>query len=91
MISLKGLFSGAVEIISGKEPDSARTPAFAEDGEEEILALLRRRPSSAEEVSYGVGTHVTEAIKRLEALIAAGKVKTICIGGRNFYTIPARD
>ena len=91
MLSLKALFPGEVEIISGKEPDSGHVPAFAEAGDEEILALLMRRPSTSTDVADGLGIHVTEALKRLEAMIAAGKVKTVGAGGRNFYTVQARD
>jgi len=36
-------------------------------------------------VASGLGIHVQEAIKHLEALIAAGKVKTAVAGRRSFY------
>jgi wyosine [tRNA(Phe)-imidazoG37] synthetase (radical SAM superfamily) len=91
MLSLRRLFPGEVEIIGEKEPDSGHVPAFDEAGDEDILALLKRRPSTSTDVADGLGIHVTEALKRLEAMIAAGNVKTVGVGGQNFYTVPARD
>ena len=91
MLLLKKLFPGEVDIISGNGKEGAHPSAFTEAGDMEVLALLSRRPCTYEDVAGGLGIRVTEALKRLEALIAAGKVKTVGTGGRDFYTVPARD
>jgi len=87
MLALKVIFPGEVDIISESERDGARVPAFAEARDVDILALLSRRPCTSQDVAGGLGIHVTEALKRLEALTAAGKVNTVATGGRNFYTV----
>jgi len=87
MLALKGFFPGKVDIIGESETDGARVSAFSEAREADVLALLRRRPCTSEDVAVGLGIHVMEALKRLEALIAAGKVNLVVTGGRSFYTV----
>jgi wyosine [tRNA(Phe)-imidazoG37] synthetase (radical SAM superfamily) len=86
MLALKGLFPGEVDIISRSERGGAPISAFSETTDADILALLRRRPCTSADVSNGLGLHVNEALKRLEALIAAGKVNTAVTDGRSYYT-----
>ena len=86
MLALKDIFPGEVDIISESERAGGRDFAFAEARDVDILALLGRRPCTSADVANGLGLHVTEALKRLEALIAAGKVNTVATGGRSFYT-----
>jgi wyosine [tRNA(Phe)-imidazoG37] synthetase (radical SAM superfamily) len=87
MLALKDIFPRGVDIISQSERDGARVSAFSEAREADIMALLRRRPCTSEDIAIGLGIHVMEALKRLEALIAAGKVNTAVTGGRSFYTV----
>ena len=87
MLALKDVFSREVDIISQSERDGARVSAFTEAGDLDILALLSRRPCTSEDIAIGLGIHVMEALKRLEALIAAGKVNTAVTGGRSYYTV----
>jgi len=87
MLALKGFFPGWVDIISENEQDSAHTSFLSNVREEDILALLCRRPCTATDVASGLGIHVTEALKHLDGLITAGKAITVVTGGRNFYTI----
>ncbi|MGB8993507.1 MAG: hypothetical protein WCD80_15735 [Desulfobaccales bacterium] len=49
----------------------------------DILALLSRRPCTIQGVSAGLGLHVEEATKRLQALLEEGSVTTV----RNNQTI----
>jgi wyosine [tRNA(Phe)-imidazoG37] synthetase (radical SAM superfamily) len=85
MLSLKRFFPGQVDIISEKGPNTANTSRLSSPRDFDILGLLRRRPCTAADVARGLGLHVTEALKRLEALLAAGKVKTVVIGESSFY------
>ncbi len=85
LITLKGLFPAKVEIITERESESARLARFGEAKDVEVLALLRRRPSTPEDVANGLGIHVAEALKLLEALVKAGRVTTISVGGKTFY------
>ena len=87
MLALKDFFPGRVDIISEHEPDDTHVPAFFQAGDVDILALLGRRPCTSADVASGLGIHVTEALKHLDALINAGKVTTDLVGGRTFYTV----
>jgi len=90
MLALRNFFPGEVDIISESKQDGAHITTFAEAKDVDILALLSRRPCTFEDVAGGLGIHVTEALKRLEALIAAGKVNTVVTGGRSFYICDVR-
>ena len=87
MLALKAIFPGEVDVISEKERDGVRTPASYEGWDADILALLSRRPCTPADVAGGLGLHVTEALKHLEALTSAGKVGMVFTGGRGFYTV----
>jgi len=78
-------FSGPVDIISGDETKKSDVHLQAESANGDILALLKRRPCTLEGISQGLGMHVAEAIKRMDALLAAGTVETLVSGGLSFY------
>jgi len=87
MLALKNLFPGPVDIISENVQNDDRTFTLLKPRVMDILALLRRRPCTSGDVARGLGIHITEAIKRLEALSSAGKVKTVITGGQHFYVV----
>jgi len=87
MLAMKEIFQGEVEIISGSEPDSGRASMPIDGGDGDILALLGRRPCTSDDVARGLGMHVTEALKRLEALSATGAVATVMSEEQRFYTL----
>jgi wyosine [tRNA(Phe)-imidazoG37] synthetase (radical SAM superfamily) len=68
---LAGLFSRPVEVIA---PLSASPPAQEPRrvGDEEILELVARRPSTVEQIATGLGIGALDALHRVEALVAAG-------------------
>jgi predicted ArsR family transcriptional regulator len=75
-----------VDVISEESQEHSEISAFSESREEDVLALLRRRPCTSEDVAEGLGIHIAEALKRLNALTAIGTVRSTISGGRNFYT-----
>ena len=85
MLEFRDLFSGRVDIISEVGRDGSHAPAGFVAEEEDVLALLGRRPCTSQDVANGLGIHVTEALKCLEALITAGNVSTVITGGKIFY------
>jgi len=86
--ALKDLFQGRVDIICdrGREVGLPAADSGIEDAE--ILALLGRRPCTAADVAQGLGIHVTEALKHLEALTAMGEVRAVTASGNHFYAVP---
>jgi len=86
MLARKALFSGRVDIISEDKRDGTHIPAFSQAREVDILALLSRRPCTSTDVANGLGIHLTQALKHLDALIKVGKVTTVVTGKQRFYT-----
>ena len=86
---LARMFTPEAEVIARFRQERRGKIASADTAA--ILALLSRRPCTSEDVEAGLGVHVMEALKRLEALIAAGKVSTVATGGRNFYTLTGSE
>ena len=64
---------GTVEIIAEHLDDMAHTAFRTQIKEEDILALIERRPCTAAGTAAGLNIHITEAIKHLEMLVADGK------------------
>jgi len=91
LLSLSGFFPGLVDIISEDSQYHSDAPTFSESREEDILALLRRRPCTSEDIAVGLGIHVAEALKRLNALVDLGSVHSVVSGGRNFYTVTGTE
>ena len=72
---LRRLFPGGSEVIA--EPRRVRRPDSAADRniEDEILALLARRPCTVEGLSVGLGLLPNEVVKHLDVLCAGGAVR----------------
>jgi wyosine [tRNA(Phe)-imidazoG37] synthetase (radical SAM superfamily) len=85
MEALRALFSGEVEIVSHLHPELTTGPEPCETGGADVLALLRRRPCTVEDVAEGLGLHINETLKQLSALVQAGEVTTAVVSGRTFY------
>jgi wyosine [tRNA(Phe)-imidazoG37] synthetase (radical SAM superfamily) len=83
---LAALFTVPVDIVS--HDDTATMPVSTAENvrETDILAMLERRPCTADDVARGLGIHVNEALKHLAALVTAGRLATKTNAGRNFYT-----
>lgn len=87
MEQFKELFDGAVDVIAESGRGQSHASSANQMTDADILALLSRRPCTSADVANGLGIHVMEALKHLDGLIAAGKVRTVVTGGRSFYTI----
>ena len=84
---LARLFEGKAETIAEQEAGESQplTPLSVTD--QDILALLSRRPCTAQDVSMGLGLHITEAAKRLESLIQQGRLLPMRKNGDVIYSI----
>jgi len=90
MRALKGFFSGQVDLVHGKRGWVTHGSKLNKAGEADILALLSRRPCTADGIAQGLGIRMIEALKLLETLCASGKLNTVIEGGRCFYTATGR-
>jgi len=92
MQALKALFPGQAEIISHSHPEDPVRLGSLENRREDILALLRRRPCTANDVAEGLDVHTNEAVKWLDALTKAETITTTAIHDQLFYTlVPQTD
>jgi wyosine [tRNA(Phe)-imidazoG37] synthetase (radical SAM superfamily) len=81
------LFDGEAEVITDTGLGGSRPLTLMAVIDKDILALLSRRPSTAEGVSAGLGLHVGEATKRLQALVQRGVVSPVRKNGASFYQV----
>ena len=84
MEHLAGLFGPRAEVIA--EFRGTATGAGSAAGREEVLALLRRRPCSVQDVAAGLGMQPNEAIKYIDALDGTGLLKRARRGGKLYYS-----
>jgi wyosine [tRNA(Phe)-imidazoG37] synthetase (radical SAM superfamily) len=75
--SLAPLFSGKTEVIREATAEHTLPVAPNSMNDEDLLALVRRRPCTAHDVSIGLGIHINEATKRLSALCQRGLVTAL--------------
>ena len=85
MEQLRRLMPGTTELISENGPGALSTPSVQGATDADILALLSRRPCTAEDIAAGLGLHINQVIKHVPALLAAGIVMQIRQDGRSFY------
>jgi len=87
MLDLRHLFPRRTELIGGANIHGVLIPAFRDARVEDILDMLGRRPCTVLDLATGLGIPPSEALKHLDALIAAGTVTTVVLGERRFYII----
>jgi len=86
MEQLRRLLPGTAELISENRPVELPTPSVQGATDADIVALLSRRPCTAEDIAAGLGLHINQVIKRVPALLAAGIVAQTRQNGRSFYS-----
>jgi wyosine [tRNA(Phe)-imidazoG37] synthetase (radical SAM superfamily) len=85
MSVLSGLFSGEVEIICDFSRGKSEPSISSEGRDADILALLGRRPCTADDIAAGLGLHVLDVLKRLDILLAGARVKLVVAEDKAFY------
>lgn len=84
--SLRGLLGGPSEVIAESRPaPRARREGRREMDDDEVEALLSRRPCTLEGIAAGLGLAPNEVLKHLEALCATGAVRAERRGDAVFY------
>lgn len=79
------MFDGKVEVICEQAVVESQLPISPAVTDREILALLSRRPCTAQGVSAGLGLHIAEATKRLQSLTERGYVLPLLKSNGLFY------
>lgn len=83
--SLPQLFSVPCEVIAETPSMPPTVAAEGSEIEEEIAALLKRRPCTVEGIAVGLGLRPNEVLKHLEALCAKGSIRSERRGDDMFY------
>ena len=83
LAELASLFDPPAEVIADRAPGGEAQAVGA--GPEQVLAVLRRRPCSVDDLARGLGLHPSEAVKCLEALRADGRVTGSLSAGTWYY------
>lgn len=76
-------FGPKAEVIAARGP-STETPAHAARCED-VLAMLRRRPCTINDVASGLSIHRNEAVKYVDALLSEGRLRAERTGGEVYY------
>ena len=82
---LATLFSPHAEVIVMNPPEATPHEATNDD----VLALLSRRPCTIDDIAAGLGIHRNEALKAAGTLVAEGLATTSVHDGSLFYTATA--
>jgi wyosine [tRNA(Phe)-imidazoG37] synthetase (radical SAM superfamily) len=90
MQALKRFFPEPVDIIGETAPQPVQERTFPAVREHDILALLARRPCTAEDVAAGLRLHVNEALKHLQRLVATEKAVVSFKNEKAFYACGQR-
>jgi wyosine [tRNA(Phe)-imidazoG37] synthetase (radical SAM superfamily) len=91
LLQLAELFSPKAEVIADYR-DEATPRGESEVGKTEILEMLARHPSTAEDVATALTMGQEEAMTALEGLVAEGLVKRSEVGrGRAHYVVAKRQ
>jgi wyosine [tRNA(Phe)-imidazoG37] synthetase (radical SAM superfamily) len=85
MAAFAGLFDGKTEVICEEKIGEPRPLASPAVTDRDILALLSRRPCTAQSVSVGLGLHIAETTKRLQSLIERQRLSTLRRKNSLFY------
>ncbi len=84
MCNIASIFDSRAEVIVDFDKLVARE-AHIENMENEVIALLRRRPVTVDDISNSLGIHTNEAIKYINHLKNNGSVKRIKYGDKWYY------
>lgn len=90
MAAFAALFGGKGEVICGEIAGQLQqaSPAVSDD---DILALLRRRPCTAQDVSRALRLHIAETTKRLQGLSEMDKISTVRNNDVLFYRVERKN
>ena len=59
-------------------------------GEQEVMALLQRRPCTLQDIAAGLAMHPNEAVKYVDALLTRQEIASVQRADQTFY-IPSGD
>ncbi len=93
MTALAGLFAGEVDVICDFVAKQEEPSVVGETTDAQILALVGRRPCTAEDIAAGLELHVLDVFKHLDILLAQKRILMAPAGEKTFYALadPSKD
>lgn len=85
LVLLMPLFEGEVDVVCDFTGDEKRPTAGGDPADADILALLTRRPCTADDIAAGLHLHTLDVLKRLDTLLAKGRIRLLTSDGGTFY------
>jgi wyosine [tRNA(Phe)-imidazoG37] synthetase (radical SAM superfamily) len=85
MHEIAGLFDDRVEVIADFDKIPKHVSYNEESIEDRIVALVKRRPCTADDISSSLGLHKIEVIKHVDHLLRAGSIDQTNRDGRVYY------
>jgi wyosine [tRNA(Phe)-imidazoG37] synthetase (radical SAM superfamily) len=85
MVALERLFPGRVESVFQEREFEAGQAGSATVSDSDLVALVRRRPCTVEDIAAGLGLHVLDVLKRVDLLLASGVITCVAVNGKNYY------
>jgi wyosine [tRNA(Phe)-imidazoG37] synthetase (radical SAM superfamily) len=80
-------FAGTAEVICEREAGETPESSAQETTDEDIMALLRRRPCTVQGICAGLGLFAGDAVERLHALRDRGAVRSVRKNAEEFYDV----
>lgn len=84
MNRIASMFDPPAEVITAGETPHGEGQYQASS--EDILAMLKRRPCSIEDIASGLGMHPNEVVKCIEILSAENRVTFSRVDEKGFYS-----
>lgn len=78
-------FSGSVEVIGDFNKAPSAAGLISHVVQDNIEALLERRPCTLTDISFSLNIHPTEATKHLDILVKKGRITRVLKDGRSFF------
>ncbi|MHA1568752.1 MAG: radical SAM protein [Alphaproteobacteria bacterium] len=82
---MASLFTGNVEVVA--ELERRESGAYQEEKGDEIIAMLKIRPMTVEDLSSSTGMHRNEVIKYLDQLRREHSVQETAFSGKTYFTV----
>ncbi len=83
LLKIQKLFGKNCEVVA--EFNRAKAQSLGSDSAERIVMIVSRRPVTARDIGHSLGLHQNEAIKYLNQLLKANKIKTVTHHGKRYY------
>lgn len=91
MAVLVELFGAGTDVVPDSVRDEGEATGAGGARKADIVALLARRPCSADDIAAGLGLHTLDVLKHLDTLLADGRIGPVAREGTTYYELRSQD